>query len=254
MQYKTYINKSLLVFMAVSITMASSLYLLFGASLKSVLWVSLGLVISFSISLAFYWFRKKEYDLISRYGNNNIYRAIEKIKANPEYFDKLPIGSGSIFKGMIYRCLDEYRDVMVMRGNVPLKEEYYHRLFKEKLCQSFAHNKAIHETQDVEPRVLHAVRIYTILDSMLKKIIQQEAKRPERLLFAISFWVPRKYREALVGDIMEDCQELRNLDKGERRIFVHVFWQLAISLVTLLPASIFSGLLGRLKLKDNSKE
>jgi len=60
----------------------------------------------------------------------------------------------------------------------------------------------------------------------------------EKWIVSVSFWIPRKYREGIVGDILEDCYEQRGLGKSERRIWVHVLWQLVIALVLLWPASI----------------
>lgn len=63
-------------------------------------------------------------------------------------------------------------------------------------------------------------------------------RRAEKWVVSLSFWIPRKYREAIVGDMLEDCHELRELGKSEHRIWVHVLWQLVIALVLLWPASI----------------
>jgi hypothetical protein len=63
-------------------------------------------------------------------------------------------------------------------------------------------------------------------------------KNPERWAVALGWWLPRKHREAIVGDILEDCHEMRENGLIERRIWTHVLWQWATSIITLLIASI----------------
>jgi hypothetical protein len=109
-----------------------------------------------------------------------------------------------------------------------------------------------HRMQVLKKRAKLSQKIISVPHS--KKAVHPSSDRPERLLFAISFWIPRKYREAIVGDIMEDCHELSHLGKSERRIFVHVLWQLTVTVITLLPVSVFSGLIRKPKLKDETKE
>lgn len=64
----------------------------------------------------------------------------------------------------------------------------------------------------------------------------------EKWLGSLAYWIPRKYREPLVGDIMEDCCELRALGKSEWRIRIHVVWQLVIALIMLRPTAIMDAL------------
>ena len=49
---------------------------------------------------------------------------------------------------------------------------------------------------------------------------------------------PRKYRDAIVGDILEDSYEMRESGLAESKIRAHVLWQCMISVVTLVPSSI----------------
>ena len=62
-------------------------------------------------------------------------------------------------------------------------------------------------------------------------------KKAERWIVALGWWIPRKYRAAIVGDILEDCHEMREKGCGECRIRVQVLWQWAIAVLTLVPAA-----------------
>jgi len=83
----------------------------------------------------------------------------------------------------------------------------------------------------------------TVVNKVLKDISAnieelRSRNRTKDLIIKTSFWIPRKYREAIVGDIMEDCHELRVLGKSEWRIRIHVIWQLAIALILLRPTAL----------------
>ena len=60
----------------------------------------------------------------------------------------------------------------------------------------------------------------------------------DKWIVSVSFWIPRKYREGIVGDILEDCYEQRRLGKSERRIWLYVLLQFVTALVLLWPAYI----------------
>lgn len=78
----------------------------------------------------------------------------------------------------------------------------------------------------------------------------QSRRSPENWLTSIAFWIPRKQREGLVGDILEDCHELRSFGKRNSRIWAHVIWQFLIAVVTSIPASILSAIRGKVTPKD----
>lgn len=61
---------------------------------------------------------------------------------------------------------------------------------------------------------------------------------PENALTNLAFWIPRKHREGIVGDILEDCAELRELGKPIIRIWTHVLWHLATAIILLVPSRI----------------
>lgn len=83
-------------------------------------------------------------------------------------------------------------------------------------------------------------------DHLLLRHKEHRAFRAERWLTSLSFWIPRRHREAIVGDLREDCAELRNLGMSERRLRVHVIWQLAICLFRLWPPALKAAILGAL--------
>ena len=63
-------------------------------------------------------------------------------------------------------------------------------------------------------------------------------KDPEDWTIELGWWIPRKYRAAVIGDIIEDCHEMRIKNCGEFRICIHVLWQCGIAIVTLIPTAI----------------
>ena len=73
----------------------------------------------------------------------------------------------------------------------------------------------------------------------------------ERWVISLSFWIPRPHRESLVGDLLEDCKELRQLHCWEWRIRIHVLWQFAICVVTLLPEALISKFIPSLSRKSD---
>jgi hypothetical protein len=71
--------------------------------------------------------------------------------------------------------------------------------------------------------------------------------KPEKWLFSLSLWIPRKYREGIIGDILEDCREMRRKRFSKRRIRVHILWQLTIAVIALWPESVGSAVAAILK-------
>lgn len=55
---------------------------------------------------------------------------------------------------------------------------------------------------------------------------------------ALGWFIPRKYRNDIIGDILEDCAEMREAGCTERQIKFHVVYQWLLAVVTLVPASI----------------
>lgn len=69
-------------------------------------------------------------------------------------------------------------------------------------------------------------------------LLSEPQRRVDKWIVSVSFWIPRKHREGIVGDILEDCYELRRLGKSERRIWLYVLLQFVTALVLLWPAYI----------------
>jgi hypothetical protein len=69
-----------------------------------------------------------------------------------------------------------------------------------------------------------------------------QEKKAEKWAIALGWWIPRKYRGALVGDILEDCHEMREAGCSEWRIRVQAIWQWAIGVLTLVPNAMIAAL------------
>ncbi|MHC4564944.1 MAG: hypothetical protein ACYTE3_04215 [Planctomycetota bacterium] len=65
------------------------------------------------------------------------------------------------------------------------------------------------------------------------------AARPtgERWAAALGWFIPRKYRH-VIGDILEDCAEMREAGCTERRIKFHVVYQWVIAVIMLVPTAV----------------
>ncbi len=53
--------------------------------------------------------------------------------------------------------------------------------------------------------------------------------KPEQLLQSLKFFIPRKHREALLGDLVEDAVEQRTAGHSELRIRLTLCWQLFLA-------------------------
>ncbi len=53
----------------------------------------------------------------------------------------------------------------------------------------------------------------------------------------LGWFIPRKYRH-VIGDILEDCAEMREAGCTERRIKFHVVYQWVIAVITLVPTAV----------------
>ncbi len=49
--------------------------------------------------------------------------------------------------------------------------------------------------------------------------------RSEGLVKHLTFWIPRKHRQDIRADLLDDCEELREFGSSEWRIRLHVLWQ-----------------------------
>jgi hypothetical protein len=81
---------------------------------------------------------------------------------------------------------------------------------------------------------------FIIMIGFLMQEILRPGRRAEKWAMALAWWIPRKYRGTIVGDILEDCQEMRERGCGEWRIRIQVLWQWAIAIGTLVPAAMIA--------------
>ena len=72
--------------------------------------------------------------------------------------------------------------------------------------------------------------------------ILRPSNKAEKWAIALAWWIPRKYRGPIVGDILEDCNEMREMCCGEWRIRIQVIWQWAIAIATLIPTAVFGSI------------
>jgi len=92
---------------------------------------------------------------------------------------------------------------------------------------------------------LLALLIALLLVSLFRRLAKQgdsKSARADDWAIALGWWIPRRYRDDLVGDILEDCCEMRMLGKSDRRICVHVVYQWLIGVLTLVPTAITTGI------------
>lgn len=122
-----------------------------------------------------------------------------------------------------------------------LEEVISRRLYKEI--------RSINEPlNDIAEKIQKKLRQYiSRIESNIKEVVKntgvndKESRNRnsiENLVMKASYWLPRKYREAIVGDIIEDINEIRALGKSEWRIRIHVVWQVVIALILLRPTAI----------------
>ncbi len=93
--------------------------------------------------------------------------------------------------------------------------------------------------------IMNVLLTQSFLFSRVKNFFNRWARpkiKPEEWLINLSFWIPREYREAIIGDILEDCHELRTLGKSEERVRFHIIWQLVFTLILLQPVVLIKTL------------
>lgn len=67
---------------------------------------------------------------------------------------------------------------------------------------------------------------------------------PERLLDRVSFLVPPRSRQSVVGDLYEECDTMREAGLSERNIALWIIWQLLLILLMHTPKWLLGGLFG----------
>ena len=88
------------------------------------------------------------------------------------------------------------------------------------------------------------VKLFEKLPFIEHKILLRQTTT-NKCLKNLSFWIPRRIREAMIGDMMEDCTELRNLGKSEFRVRVHILWHLILFAISLLPSMVVKAFKGK---------
>ena len=66
----------------------------------------------------------------------------------------------------------------------------------------------------------------------------RNGKKVEKFAVSLSWWIPRRYREDIIGDILEDCTEMRDNSCAEWRLLIQVIWQWSIAVVNLIPSAV----------------
>lgn len=98
------------------------------------------------------------------------------------------------------------------------------------------HRRRLSKVEEATPAALQSesMRSYRVFVQRLGR------RKAEGWLVSLSFWIPRKHREAIRGDILEDCHEMREEGFGGWRICAHVLWQFTVAVVALWPQTIGS--------------
>ena len=95
--------------------------------------------------------------------------------------------------------------------------------------------------------VLHLVMVVPVVGKSRERWVLYSHKRGLRdsiwgerakWLVVLGWWLPKEHRDAILGDILEDCHEMRESGLTRRQIRTHVLWHWVISVVTLVPASV----------------
>jgi hypothetical protein len=64
---------------------------------------------------------------------------------------------------------------------------------------------------------------------------------------SLGWFIPRKYRSDIIGDILEDCVEMRKAGCSERRIKFHIVYQWLIAVITLVPTAAKNSIVDAVK-------
>jgi hypothetical protein len=78
-------------------------------------------------------------------------------------------------------------------------------------------------------------------------LIIVKKSKSENWATALGWFIPRKYRKFIIGDILEDCAEMQKCGCTEKRIKFHVVYQWLIAVVTLVPMAFKTSLVEIIK-------
>jgi hypothetical protein len=87
------------------------------------------------------------------------------------------------------------------------------------------------------------------LKLMLHKglLISKAKSTGESWAVGLGWFIPRKYRNEIIGDILEDCAEMRQTGRTESRVKFHVVYQWLIAVITLVPMAVKTSITDILK-------
>ena len=89
-------------------------------------------------------------------------------------------------------------------------------------------------------------RFNSILEQVENPCTVKKKTKGENWIFALGWFIPRKYRH-VIGDILEDCAEMREAGCTETRIKFHVVYQWLIAVITLVPTAIKTSIIDAVK-------
>jgi len=64
---------------------------------------------------------------------------------------------------------------------------------------------------------------------------------------SLGWFIPRKYRNDIIGDILEDCAEMREIGCTEGRIKFHVVYQWLVAVITPVPTVVTTSIVNAVK-------
>jgi hypothetical protein len=71
---------------------------------------------------------------------------------------------------------------------------------------------------------------------LLREMLNERVRlRTDSWLVSIGFWIPRGNRQAIIGDLLEDCGEMRSHGFSEPQIRRRIRWQLLVVIVHQWP-------------------
>ena len=85
------------------------------------------------------------------------------------------------------------------------------------------------------------------LASIKALIICKTKTRGENWTKVLGWFIPRKHRNHIVGDILEDCDEMREAGCTEKRIKFHVVYQWLIAVIILVPTAVKTSIVDTVK-------
>jgi len=81
------------------------------------------------------------------------------------------------------------------------------------------------------PRILWVARLRAVVKRFTEK---PSVDSTDRWLKSFSFWIPRRYREAVMKDVRKDCAVLRRCRENEWRVRGHIAWHLFLRAIQFL--------------------